>query len=81
MNKPNSDYQNLVNFMVDAEFEREDLEAVAKYATGPLLKALEDELQKQDELRAEKEYEDFADDYLYDSVGTMTHRRTKPLEN
>tara|TARA_R110000787_G_C13309818_1_gene435372 strand:+ start:421 stop:657 length:237 start_codon:yes stop_codon:yes gene_type:complete len=67
------DYENLVDFMVDCEFTLEDLEAIAKYATGPLLKALEDEMQKQDEAKAEKHYEDFSDQYAMGSDGILTH--------
>ena len=66
------DYRALISYLDEVELTDEDLEAMCKWTTGPILDALERLLAKRDELKAEKEYED--GDFLYDNVGTMVKR-------
>ena len=53
--------KELVGLMDDCDFEMEDYEAMVKYASGPLLEALEIQLMKMDEAAEEKRQMDAAD--------------------
>jgi hypothetical protein len=71
-------YRTLISYLDEVELTDEDLEAMCKHSTGPLLEALESLLEKRDELKAEREYDDAPEDYVWDNVGTMVdvHKAT-----
>ena len=68
------DYKKLIRFLTDCEIETDDLQAMARHATGSFLHALECELGRRDELKAEQAYDDAPENFLLDNVGTMVKR-------
>lgn len=51
MNKP-YDFNALIRFLDDCEVEDKDLEAMQKWSKGPLLAAIEKELERRETLRS-----------------------------
>jgi hypothetical protein len=66
--------KDLMQLLIDCcDLEDGDLDCLQAYTTGPLLKEVEDEIEKRDIAKIENHYLDNESNYRTDNVGTLVH--------